>query len=514
MTTESPDPWQRLAPMALVFLIARAVQRFVRENLFLFVGAGAGVAFVERLGIRELLLFAAVVLAAVVVGAVIHYRRFRFRVEDDAVRVRRGVFEHKELRVRFSRVQNVQLGQPVYFRPFGLVQFSLETPGAAEREVELPGIPRRLAEEMRDRILGARREAVGEAGAEGPADPAVPPGFPGPVVPGGETAAASLLHAPGIARVFLHGLSSNQVWLIAGVLVYVLDLGVRQGADSTVVEQLLGWLERQATAGWSVLLLLAVGVFSVLLVAAGLAALLRYHPYRLQDHGSRLVGSGGVLERREQTLRRDKLTGAVLKQSPVGRVLGCWTLAGLQTRSDGRGDEVGQRSFLVPGLGAGDLDLVGKLYPGARMPEGFEPIHRRYRVWLLSRGFAVALAILALLVSSLGRGHGAVLLMTLSLVVLPPLVWLRWRQCGWSIDGPMFWLRRGLLGQRLEAFELARVQQVQVRSSPYQRRHGLVTLVLVLPQGLVQVPFLPEALAAQLANRALFAAETARQHRL
>lgn len=139
--------------MALVFLIARAVQRFVRENLFLFVGAGAGVAFVERLGIRELLLFAAVVLAAVVVGAVIHHRRFRFRVEDDAVRVRRGVFEHKELRVRFSRVQNVQLGQPVYFRPFGLVQFSLETPGAAEREVELPGIPRRLAEEMRDRIL-------------------------------------------------------------------------------------------------------------------------------------------------------------------------------------------------------------------------------------------------------------------------------------------------------------------------------------------------------------------------
>lgn len=506
--------WQRLAPMALVFLISRAVLRFVRENLFVFVGAGAGVAFVERLGIRELLLFAALVLVAVMVAAVIHHRRFRFRVEDDAVRIRRGVFEHKELRVRFDRVQNVQLGQPVYFRPFDLVAFSIETPGAAEREVELPGIPRGLAEEMRDRILGARREDAGELDAEGPASLVRPSGLSGPVVSGVEMAPASLLHVPGIARVFLHGLSSNQVWLIAGVLIYLLDLGIRQGTDSTVVEQLLGWLERQAATGWSVLLLLALGVFSVLLVAAGLAALLRYHPYRLRDHGSRLVGSGGLLERREQTLRRDKLTGAVLKQSPVGRVLGCWTLTGLQTRSDGRADAAGQRSFLVPGLGAGDLELVGKFYPGARVPEGFESIHRQYRVWLLSRGFALMLAILALLVASLGRGHGVVLLVTLSMVALPPLVWLRWRYWGWFIDGPMFWLRRGLLGQRLDTFELARVQQVQVRSSHYQRRHGLVTLVLVLPHGLVQVPFLPEALAAQLANRALFAAETAREHRL
>jgi putative membrane protein len=51
-------------------------------------------------------------------------------------------------------------------------------------------------------------------------------------------------------------------------------------------------------------------------------------------------------------------------------------------------------------------------------------------------------------------------------------------------------------------------------ASPYQRRHGLATVVLVLPQGEIKVPFLPREHADELANRALFAAETALVHRV
>lgn len=502
--------WQRLSPVALVFLIVRALQKFIRENLVVFLGAGASVAFVERLGMRELLLGASALFLIIVVTTAIYHRRFRFRVEEDAVRVRRGVLEHKELRIRFSRVQNVQLGEPVYFRPFGLVQFSLETPGAAEREVELPGIPRRLAEEIRDRIVGARA-AVGadnEVADELAADEA------GRMEQGADAVTPVLLHAPGVGRLFVHGLSSNQVWVVAGVVVYALDLVFRQTADSLAMTQLVAWLETQFSAGWSAVLPLLAGVLAALLAAGGAAALLRFHPYRLHDYGQRLVGSGGVLERREQTLRRDKLTGVVLQQSPVGRLLGCWVLAGLQTRSDGRGNEVSQRSFLVPGLRAADRLLVGRLYPGAVVPAAFEPIHMRYRSWWLGRGFLVVAGVLGALLATLGREHAAILPLTVLLVLLPPLVWLRWRQWGWWLDRTVIWVRRGLFGQRLEAFELARVQQVQLRSSPYLRRHGLVTLVLVLPQGLVQLPFMAEERAAALANQALFAAETALRHRV
>jgi len=50
------EQWQRLAPLALVFLLIGAVQKLIRENLFLFAGAGFGAAVFDWIGLRELVL--------------------------------------------------------------------------------------------------------------------------------------------------------------------------------------------------------------------------------------------------------------------------------------------------------------------------------------------------------------------------------------------------------------------------------------------------------------------------
>jgi putative membrane protein len=70
------------------------------------------------------------------------------------------------------------------------------------------------------------------------------------------------------------------------------------------------------------------------------------------------------------------------------------------------------------------------------------------------------------------------------------------------------------VGRQRDVFSIDQVQQAAVVASPYQRRHGLATVVLVLPQGEIKVPFLPREHADELANRALFAAETALVHRV
>ncbi|MEE4331379.1 MAG: PH domain-containing protein, partial [Wenzhouxiangella sp.] len=117
--------WHRLAPVALLFLLLSAIQKFVRENLFMFAGAGFGVAVFDFLDAWKLGMLALALLLMGLVGTMIFHRRFRFRIEEDAVRVRRGLLEKKELRVRFARVQSVQIGQPFYFKPFELVRFTL-----------------------------------------------------------------------------------------------------------------------------------------------------------------------------------------------------------------------------------------------------------------------------------------------------------------------------------------------------------------------------------------------------
>ena len=61
--------WYRLSGLALVFIILNGLQKQIRENLFLFAGAGAGAAFTDWLGLREFLLLI-LLLYAVAIEAV------------------------------------------------------------------------------------------------------------------------------------------------------------------------------------------------------------------------------------------------------------------------------------------------------------------------------------------------------------------------------------------------------------------------------------------------------------
>ncbi|MFP4334328.1 MAG: PH domain-containing protein [Wenzhouxiangella sp.] len=500
------EEWQRLSPLALVFLILSGLQRQVRENLFLFAGAGAGAAFTDWLGLRELLLIGLALVLFSVLGAIIYHRRFRFRLEDDALRVRRGLIEHKELRLRFARVQNIQLAQPFYFRPFGLVRFSLQTPGAADKEVELPGIGRELAETMRDRISAARMapaalvsETVMEAGPDS-SEPDLE------------------LFAPGPGRLLLHGLSSNQVWVIAGVFFYLLgNFGERFGERlERAAEEALdkGLALDPSGAGWLLVAGAVLGFVLLLFALSGLLALVRFWRFRLRRRDDRLVMVAGLFDRREQTVRDGKITGLTLRQSVVGRLLGCWSLVLRQARS---GDhEVGGRgnAVEVPGLSRSDLALADKLVPGAGLPacfEGISPYFRRYAFSRLLLGLLVSLVVFGML---FGFDHWSVLVVACAAVLALPAIHLRFRHWGWALCGQVLWLRRGWLGQRIDGFDLARVQQARVTSSPYLRRHQLVGLELLPPQGSVRLPFVAEAVAARLANLALAVAEQARDHRV
>ncbi|HSH27425.1 MAG TPA: PH domain-containing protein, partial [Wenzhouxiangella sp.] len=97
------------------------------------------------------------------------------------------------------------------------------------------------------------------------------------------------------------------------------------------------------------------------------------------------------------------------------------------------------------------------------------------------------------------------------------ILWLihrSWRCWGWQVVDGVCWVRQGVFGLRQDAFELSMVQQVVLVKSPYLRRHGLVTVCLVLPHGQVSVPFISASDAGELANRAIHAAETALTHRV
>lgn len=506
MSETDSGSWQRLSPWALVLIFVSGLIQLIRQNLYVLVGAGAGFAFLDWLGARELILIGILVFLVALVISLVFYRRFRFRLESDGLRVRRGLVEQKELRVRYVRVMNVNISQPFYLRPLGLVRFSLETPGASEKEMELPGISREMAESMRETI--ARHRAGHQVREDQPGE-AVPAG-----AESGRGDRRELYRAREV-DLLLHGLASHQVWVLAGALATVygtMEGTIRRRVSDVDVDT--AWLEALASP-W----VLVMGGIGVLLLLVTLASVIiswvRFHGFVLEEDDDRLRIRAGLLDRKEQTVPRTKLHGFTLVQTAVGALIRRWYLLGRQAGGLASEAQVQQGRFLIPGLDRNGifalLDPVTAETVRAPDFQGIAPLFRRVMGLRLFSLFLAGIVAAGLL---LDWTHP--LTLAVASLALPALglLWLRWRRWGWCMQGRRLWVRSGLIGQRIEMFSTERVQQVEVKQSPVQYRRGLASLELTLPHGSVTLPWVPLGTARQLANECLWRMETAAVHQV
>ncbi|HMB40171.1 MAG TPA: PH domain-containing protein [Wenzhouxiangellaceae bacterium] len=504
--TEVGAFWKALPISAVGALYINGVQRFVRENLIVFFGAGTGFAVSDSLGWREFGLGAGLVLLTGLLVALIYHRRFRYRVDEDSLRVRKGLFEQQELKVRFERVQNVGFSQPIYLRPLGLVRVTLETPGAAQTEVSLPGIASEEARTLRDMISGAVGRQTGAADSQD-AESGRHERQTGP--PAAFSASA--------ADLFKYGMTSNQIWILLAIFGAPASNWVESRVSSWV-EQLSasGLLDMELLRGAPLLLALLVGLlivsFALLLMAlSGLLAIVRFHDYRLLRETDRFKSRFGLLDVREKSLKLTKLHAIEIVQTAVGRLLGQWHAIGHQAGAAQLDQAMNDdRRFLIPGIDGDRLEeVVRTLRGGVWDAPDWEGIHPRFRSMLWSR-ISLMLVASALIVWFMLPAHlvwPTLVILGLNLLILG-IVHLHWRRWGYAIDGQRMRIRSGLIGQKIVEFDLARCQQAGIRISPYQRRHKLASLSIRLPHGEQSIPYLPQAVADQILNILLYRTES------
>lgn len=502
--------WRALPVAAVAALYVHGVQKFVRENLFVFAGAGTGFAVSERLGWYELGLALAALLLIGLLVAVVYHRRFRYRGDAAAMRVRQGLFEQKELKVGFERVQNVAFSQPFWMRPLRLVRVSLETPGAAQTEVRLPGIPVDEAVAIRDRVAAVQAAAPA-------AQPEAAEATVGTMA--GQTQPA---FRPGAANLFRYGLTSNQVWLVAALLA---------GPVSNWVERRVSdWIDAAASAGVldparlaEAPLLVALGVAAlivllavVLMALSGVIALIRFHDFELVVEQQRFAARYGLFDRRERTLKIARMHALELVQTTIGRLLGQWHAIGRQTGAVMASEALGSedRSLLIPGIDRRQLEtLAGRMQQREWSMPQWQPISRTFRNVLVWRSLVVLVAAAAMagmiwLPWPVAAAPGGAALV--AWLPLAGLYHLRWKRWGFARRDGCLAIRSGFIGQRIVEFDLDRCQQIMLRTSPVQRRNGLVSLAIRLPHGEVELPYIDERIGQALADQMLWVVESRR----
>jgi len=493
------EVWQRLSPVSVVFFIIKFAIRFVKQGLLNMLPAVAAFTVFANNKLFWISVMVPGLVVVLVVFSFLYFWFFKFQAREGEIVIQRGVFNKERLNLHFGRVQNVNIGVPFYFKPFKLVNCIIESAGSKSTEVDLPGVSKEFAQDLRTQVFAADRVKDEAAADASDSDHE-----------GGKVAdAASVLKLSNWESV-KYGLTSYFAFVVlAGIAPFSGHLLEYIGENLfpkvlAVVAPVVG---NEAVAGvmivgFSVLLL-------VVLITSGsmLGALLRFYNYELHDDGDKLVRVAGLLERRSTTLTKQKVQSVLVSQNLVARLLNRITLQYRQV--GGPQNKMKDTGIRIPLLMPHEEDRFSSMvFEGCPKPK-FSGIHSSYvrRVffyfWLLPT--VCGLAIPVLLVSKF------FLLFFMGLAPVYVLLKLRSRRFGFWFNEEYGAIRQGLFGQSYVVFPLYKVQVLGVRQSRGQRRRNVGNLRVQLGSGSLSIPYLPIGDLHRFVNRALYRAESSKQ---
>ncbi len=83
-----------------------------------------------------------------------------------------------------------------------------------------------------------------------------------------------------------------------------------------------------------------------------------------------------------------------------------------------------------------------------------------------------------------------------------------WKKAGYGVVGDYGFMRHGFLGAEITVFPLFKVQRVDIRQTPGQRRKGLAHLAIHLASHSLKISYIDEKDARQFRDLALYHVES------
>jgi putative membrane protein len=474
---------RRLHPFSWLFVLVAQLREFALPLLALLVFGSRGDSW-EWFGL--------VGVGALTLLAVVRYYTYRFRVAGGELVIRSGLLHRNVRHIPLDRIQNVALKRTPLHRIFGVAEVKLESAVggvSAEAQMRVLSIRDAHALEVLVRTLGAHAAAT---------DDMHEPEH-------GEL----LLSLPSVELIKL-GLTSNR-----GLLLGAAGLGAMSQFDAIGLDAVaasfgkslfgyardlhLGWVE-----GTIALVLVALALVAAARAVSVLLILLQYHGFRLRELDGRLSIESGLLTRIRSQAPLHKIQHWTVRESLLHRLFVRRSLR-VETAVLQVANEAQALADPVPIAPPAQVDaLLRRWLPWLDLDAvDWRPLHpdawRRLLFWP---------ALLTLLASAalMLRFGPAPIVLLLSL----PWWWLRARRIAarssWAVtDEALFW-RSGWLDRHLSFAEIGKLQGLQLQQSPFDRRHGMATLVAdtagASPFGhRLELRFLPLDIAQQIYAR-------------
>lgn len=504
---ETEQAWQKLSPAAILFFIVGSIAGFVKSIFEAIAWGAAAYTFVSD-RFLSLPFLIPIVLLLFVVRPIARYLTFRFKVTDSAFLVKSGILSRKRLTLSFERIQSTNVSEPFYYRPFGLVNLSLESAGSSDEEVVLPGITAQQARAVKRQILGASNDTAVSPHTHTSSQTYAERLIKSTI----EDDASSRLitHRP-VPELIRYGISNNRALAILGLLsagFWQLDDTIFEVMFERVMDSALAFVPSGALyTGLLVVTLVGMGSLLFALISS-LGAIIQHYNYTLRAGPERLTRSEGLFEKKETHISRTKIQLVRFSQPLLAVLLARWhgsvRQVGHAKKDGGKRDT----TLVVPSLTEDLMDDVCSDIFGekglTKVP--FLGIHRHYLWKTVIGDFGIPAAIAT---ASLTINLGPIGLLCLFVPVLAiPFVELRRRRYGYQMTDTHMVLRSGFVGSSKAIFALHKVQSVSIIRSPGHRRAKLASVRFNLAGSHITLPYIPFEVAEDIRDACLHAAET------
>lgn len=457
------DAERRLHPWSWMFVMVDGVRQFVLPLAVL-------VFFGGRSEDKYQLYGAGAVMVALALVSVWRYFTYRYRIDGDSLRIRSGLLERESRQIPFSRIHDVSLQQNLLHRLFGVAAVKLESAGGNKPEAEMKVLAYADALAL-ERLIRHRVPVDPDLATARAHDPDA------------EVSGQTLLALPTGEIVRLGLISNRGMVVVAGAFAlawqvfpdgYIVDL-VRDawhGASGYVVPG-----QRNAAGlGIAALALIALALALVRALSV-LLAVVRYHGFRLSEHGRRLTVERGLFTRVRASVPRRRIQAWTLRETVLHRLFRRRTLHVDTAASQTDAHQPKPLHDLAPVATPAACDaLVQRILPDVSWPpSAWSPLHPRAWLRLLLMDALFGVVVVAAATWFLGA-WGLLALLWL------PWAWLVARRhaarAGYAIDAQVIAVREGWWSRHWRFAELDKIQSLQLRRSPLDRRTGMASVWL------------------------------------
>ncbi|MFC6835607.1 PH domain-containing protein [Halomarina ordinaria] len=422
------------------------------------------------------------------------YLRFTYELTDDTLDVASGVVGRQEREIPLRRVQNVDVVQGLFKRPFGLAVVRVETAGGGSTEAVFDFVSETEAERLRTEVRRRARDTVaptanGAAGTDG--DVGEPPDerdYPDGTAAAGddtfhETVPTHLFELTTRELAVLAASSFRPGALAAPLFLVFSPVGPLVRSLALSLAAPVGGPRSLAGASPDALVVLALVSLVPTVVVAWLASaaltVVGYYGFRLGRLDDDLVYERGLFSRYSGSVPLSKVQTVAVTENPLARRLG---YAGLAVETAGYGTQQAAQEGNQSVVPLADRERVTTL---ARRLEGVEepaldPLPERARRRYAARGLLAVLGatLLTTLAAWAVDGFSLWYLPLALLPVVPLAAHYTWVNRGYALADDHVVVRSGFWRRATYLVPYDRLQTVQVRASVFQRRLGLANVVV------------------------------------